>query len=223
MACRYAGIDWAADKHDVLVADEAGDEVLAATRRARRRRRPGCRRPRIGQMENRRLPAGVQQAPTRRVLPARGQQPPLAPLGPESLRPSPPARTRAPPRDPHPRPRLVPRRMAMLAQPHPIRPRATLRPSTTHHGHHPNPVGPRARPPRDPADGRRHCHPTGGRQAEREALDRPPPSATPTRRLTQDVFGDQRAGRTAGPKLRQTGGGCATFHAFRPARRERYR
>src|SRR5438874_2635887 len=31
MGCRYAGIDWAADKHDVLVADEAGDEVLAAT------------------------------------------------------------------------------------------------------------------------------------------------------------------------------------------------
>jgi hypothetical protein len=31
MACRYAGIDWASDKHDVLVADEAGAEVLSAT------------------------------------------------------------------------------------------------------------------------------------------------------------------------------------------------
>ena len=31
MACRYAGIDWASEKHDVLVADEAGAEVLAAT------------------------------------------------------------------------------------------------------------------------------------------------------------------------------------------------
>src|SRR5437588_8483513 len=31
MACRYAGIDWASDKHDVLVADEAGAELLSAT------------------------------------------------------------------------------------------------------------------------------------------------------------------------------------------------
>jgi transposase len=28
---RYAGVDWAAEKHDVLVADEAGQELLAAT------------------------------------------------------------------------------------------------------------------------------------------------------------------------------------------------
>jgi transposase len=27
----YAGVDWAADKHDVLVCDEAGEELLAAT------------------------------------------------------------------------------------------------------------------------------------------------------------------------------------------------
>jgi hypothetical protein len=27
----YAGVDWASDKHDVLVADEAGERVLAAT------------------------------------------------------------------------------------------------------------------------------------------------------------------------------------------------
>jgi hypothetical protein len=31
MADRYAGIDWASDKHDVLVADDSGTEVLAAT------------------------------------------------------------------------------------------------------------------------------------------------------------------------------------------------
>ena len=27
----YAGVDWAADKHDVLVANEAGEELLAVT------------------------------------------------------------------------------------------------------------------------------------------------------------------------------------------------
>ena len=31
MAGRYAGIDWAAEKHDVLVADETGAELLTAT------------------------------------------------------------------------------------------------------------------------------------------------------------------------------------------------
>jgi len=31
MACRYAGIDWATQKHDVLVADDTGNEVLAGT------------------------------------------------------------------------------------------------------------------------------------------------------------------------------------------------
>src|SRR5437763_13650769 len=31
MADRYAGIDWASETHDVLVADEQGTEVLAAT------------------------------------------------------------------------------------------------------------------------------------------------------------------------------------------------
>jgi hypothetical protein len=32
MADRYAGIDWASDRHDVLVADGKGTEMLAATR-----------------------------------------------------------------------------------------------------------------------------------------------------------------------------------------------
>ncbi len=27
----YAGVDWAGDKHDVLVCEEAGGELLAAT------------------------------------------------------------------------------------------------------------------------------------------------------------------------------------------------
>jgi len=27
----YAGVDWASDKHDVLVADAAGEKLLAAT------------------------------------------------------------------------------------------------------------------------------------------------------------------------------------------------
>jgi hypothetical protein len=31
VASRYAGIDWASEQHDALVADEDGDELLAAT------------------------------------------------------------------------------------------------------------------------------------------------------------------------------------------------
>ena len=92
------------------------------------------------------------------------QHPPLAPLGADPLRRSPPARPRPPPRDPHPRPRLVPHRLALLAGPHPVRPRPPPRPATPHHRHHPHPVGPRARPRRHPADGRRRRHPTGGPQ-----------------------------------------------------------
>ena len=103
---------------------EIGDcrERYPDPRRARRRRRPSRGRRRVREMEDRRLPPSLQQATARRVLPARGLKPPLAPLGPDSLRPSPPARSRAPARDPDRRPRLVPRRVAMLAQPHPIRP-----------------------------------------------------------------------------------------------------
>ncbi len=163
--------------------------------RARRRRRPSRGRDRVRQMEDRRLPPSLQQATTRRVLPARGLKPPLAPLGPDSLRPGPPARPRAPTRDPDRRPRLVPHRVAMLAQPHPIRPCTTPRTTTPHHRDHPQLVGPRARPRRHPADGRRRCHPNGRPQAEREALDSQPSSATSSRRLTQDVFGDPARAR----------------------------
>jgi transposase len=31
MACRYAGIDWATEKHDVLIAGDDGSEVLTGT------------------------------------------------------------------------------------------------------------------------------------------------------------------------------------------------
>ena len=44
---------------------------------------------RVRQVEDRGLPAGVQQAPTRRVLPPGGQQPPLAPLGRKASTPKP--------------------------------------------------------------------------------------------------------------------------------------
>jgi hypothetical protein len=138
----------------------------------------------------------VQQAPARRVLPAGGQQPPLASLGPRPLRPGPPAWPRTPPRDPHPRTRLVPRALAMLAPPHPIRPGATPRAATPHHRDHPHRVGLRARPRCHPADGWRRCHPTGGPHgpsAQRLTTSHHP---LPTRRLTQDVFGD-------GPRVRR--------------------
>ena len=34
MGSSYAGVDWASDKHDVFVADTAGEKLLAATMRA---------------------------------------------------------------------------------------------------------------------------------------------------------------------------------------------
>ena len=80
------------------------------------------------------------------------------------LRPSTPARSRAPARDPDRRTRLVPRRVAMLAQPHPIRPHQTPRSAAPHHRDHPQLVEPRPRPRRHQANGRRRCHPTGGRR-----------------------------------------------------------
>ncbi|MBV9166929.1 MAG: IS110 family transposase, partial [Solirubrobacterales bacterium] len=88
--------------------------ALPHPRHTRRRRRAGGRRQGIRQTQDRLLPLGVQQAPTRRVLPPGGQQPPLAPLGARPLHPGPPARPRAPPRDTHSRTRLVPCRVAML-------------------------------------------------------------------------------------------------------------
>ncbi len=92
---------------------------LPNPRRARRRRRPGRRRTRVRQAQGRVLPLGVQQAPTRRVLHAGRQHPPLAPVGRRPLRSRDRARTRPPARHPHPRPRLVPHPVALLARPHP--------------------------------------------------------------------------------------------------------
>jgi hypothetical protein len=31
MGSTYAGVDWASEKHDVLIAGETGEEILAAT------------------------------------------------------------------------------------------------------------------------------------------------------------------------------------------------
>ena len=31
MGSNYAGVDWATDKHDVLISDERGERLLAAT------------------------------------------------------------------------------------------------------------------------------------------------------------------------------------------------
>ena len=31
MSSSYAGVDWASEKHDVVIADETGEEILAAT------------------------------------------------------------------------------------------------------------------------------------------------------------------------------------------------
>ena len=75
----------------ITAADAAGRDrrlprPLPDPRRARRRRRPSRRRPRVRQAQGRVLPVGVQQAPARRVLHARRQHPPLAPLGRRPLR-----------------------------------------------------------------------------------------------------------------------------------------
>ena len=59
---------------------------------------------------------------------ARRQQPPPEPLGRRHLPPRPPTRLRPPPRHPHPRPRLDPRPLALLARPQPYDPTRHARP-----------------------------------------------------------------------------------------------
>jgi transposase len=76
--------------------------------------------------------------------------------------PRPRTRSRPPTRAAHRRARLDPNRVALLATPHPLRPRTPPRPPATHHRHHPHPVGPPARLRCHPADGRRRRHPQGG-------------------------------------------------------------
>ena len=130
---------------ELLSGDRRLPRALPHPRPTRRRRRTGRGRDRVRQMEDRRLPQSVQQAATRRVLPPRGQQPPLAPLGPDPLRPSPTARPRTPPRDQSSWSRLVSRRVAMLAQPHHLRPSTTPGAAAPHHCEHPDAVRPNRR------------------------------------------------------------------------------
>ncbi len=91
--------------------------ALPDPRNARRRRRPSRRRQGVRQTQSRHLSLGLQQASTRGDLHARGYHPPPQPLGAGPLRHRPRPRTRPSPRDPHPRTRLVPRPMALLARP----------------------------------------------------------------------------------------------------------
>ncbi len=104
---------------ELLAVDRRLPSALSDPRHARRRRRPSRRRDRVRQAQDRQLPLGPQQATARRVLHPGPQHPPLAPLGPRPLRRRPRPRPRAPRRATHPRSRPVPRRMALLARPHP--------------------------------------------------------------------------------------------------------
>jgi transposase len=65
-------------------------------------------------------------------------------------------------RDPHPRARLEPHRLALLARPEALRPSPPPRPTATHRGHDPELAEPPARPCSHPADDRRRRHRTGG-------------------------------------------------------------
>ena len=106
----------------------------------------------------------LQQAPALSVLHTGRHHPPLAPLGAGPLRRRLRPRPRPPARAAHPGPRLVPHRVAVLAGPHPLRPRPPPRPATACHGDSTHTVGPRARPSHHPADDRRRRHPKGGPQ-----------------------------------------------------------
>src|SRR5450755_825801 len=102
---------------ELLAPDRRLPRALPDPRHARRRRRPGRRRQGVRQIQSRHLPLGLQQASTRGGLHARGYHPPPQPLGAGPLRHRPRPRTRPSPCDPHPRTRLVPRPMALLARP----------------------------------------------------------------------------------------------------------
>ena len=140
---------------------EIGDcrGALPVPRRARWRRWPGRCRDRVRQAQSRVLSLGLQQAVALSVLHAGGQHPPLAPLGPRSVRRRPRPRSRPPSCATHPRTCLVPDRMALLAGSRALRPCPPPRATTTYHCHHPHAVGPGARPRCHSADGWRGCHP----------------------------------------------------------------
>ena len=112
-----------------------------AARRDRRRPRPlphprlpdlpGRSRPLhppVRQGQGRHLPVGSRQAAPRRPLRLRRGLPPRQPLGRRPLRQGHRPRLRPPPRRPHPRPRLGPRHLALLARPRPLRPRRPRQP-----------------------------------------------------------------------------------------------
>ena len=73
------------------------------------------------------LPLGLQQALPPGDDHLRRQQPARQPLGRENLPRRPRRRQRPPARRPHPRPRLDPRDLALLARPHALRPRQARR------------------------------------------------------------------------------------------------
>ena len=104
-------------------------------RRARRRRRPRrlhARHQGIGQAPGRALPLGVQQAVPQGHDHLRRQQPARQPLGRENLQRRPRQRQGPPARRARPRPRLDPRDLALLAQPHALQPRQTRRSCSSH-------------------------------------------------------------------------------------------
>jgi transposase len=125
------------------------------------RRRPGRRRERVRQTQDRHVPLGLQQAAAAIVPHARRQHPPLAPLGARPLRRRTRTRPRPPPRAADRRARLVAHPLALLAEPRPIQPGPPPRAAAPRHRHHSRLVGPQARPRCYPADGRRLCHPQG--------------------------------------------------------------
>jgi transposase len=105
---------------------------------------------------------GCDPPAARRGRDARRRDPPLAPLGRRPLRRRTRPRPRPPTRDPHPRPRLDPRHLALLARQRRLRPQPTLRPARPHRRRDRRRVQAPPGPDRHTADGRRRCHPKGG-------------------------------------------------------------
>ncbi len=107
-------------RRHAALGDRRLPRTVPAPRRDRRRRRPGAGRRPIRKAQAREVPLGMQQAPAQRDLHPRSQHSHLEPVGRGPLRPRPPTRTQPPPRAPHPRPRLVPHHLALLAGPHSV-------------------------------------------------------------------------------------------------------
>ena len=123
-------------RRHVARGDRRLSAPLPAPRLDRRRRGASPGRGRVGQTQAREVPLGVQQAAAQRPLHPRALHPPMESVGRRPLRPRLGSRTQSPPRAPHPRSRLEPHHLTLLAEPHPLRPRPTHRPATTHDDHH---------------------------------------------------------------------------------------